>query len=69
MLVRLLPRLQAYGISLSTMMAKQLLAGGAPGLHMYTLNLERSAVAILENCGLLPTPPPSPKKGGENGSA
>ena len=25
-----------------------------PGLHMYTLNLERTAVAILENLGALP---------------
>ncbi|PRW60308.1 5,10-methylenetetrahydrofolate reductase isoform A [Chlorella sorokiniana] len=45
---------KAYGISLGTMMCQRLLAGGAPGLHMYTLNLERSAVAILENVGLVP---------------
>lgn len=47
---------KAYGISLGTMMGKQLLAAGVPGLHMYTLNLERSAVAILENVGLLNEP-------------
>ena len=35
--------LQAYGISLGTMMCQRLLAAGAPGVHMYTLNLERSA--------------------------
>ncbi len=45
--------LQAYGISLGTMMCQRLVAGGVPGLHMYTLNLERSAVAILENVGEL----------------
>lgn len=44
---------KAYGISLGTMMCQRLLAGGAPGVHMYTLNLERSAVAILENVGLI----------------
>ena len=26
---------------------------GTPGLHMYTLNLERSAVSILEQLGLI----------------
>jgi hypothetical protein len=43
--------LQAYGMSMGTMMCQRLIAGGVPGLHMYTLNLERSAVAILENVG------------------
>ncbi|PSC68978.1 5,10-methylenetetrahydrofolate reductase [Micractinium conductrix] len=48
---------KAFGISLGTMMCQRLLDGGAPGLHMYTLNLERSAVAILENVGLIPKAP------------
>ncbi len=46
--------IKAYGVSLGTMMCQQLLAAGVPGLHMYTLNLERSAVAILRHVGLLP---------------
>lgn len=54
---------KAYGLSLGTMMCQQLLLGGAPGLHMYTLNLERSAVAILENVGLIPKA--APKAEGE----
>lgn len=54
---------KAYGISLGTMMAQRLLAAGIPGLHMYTLNLERSAVAILENVGLIKREPK------ENGAA
>ncbi|KAK9842943.1 hypothetical protein WJX74_004685 [Apatococcus lobatus] len=42
-----------YGIQLGTDMCKRILDSGVPGLHMYTLNLERSAVAILENLGLI----------------
>lgn len=41
------------GIQLGTQMCRRLLDSGAPGLHMYTLNLERSALAILENLGLI----------------
>jgi methylenetetrahydrofolate reductase (NADPH) len=45
--------LKLYGISLGTMTCERLLAAGVPGLHMYTLNLDRSAVAILKHCGLI----------------
>ena len=45
---------KAYGVSLGAMMCERLLAEGAPGLHMYTLNLEKSAVGILRAVGLLP---------------
>ncbi|KAK9806544.1 hypothetical protein WJX73_009540 [Symbiochloris irregularis] len=45
--------LKNLGIDLGTAMCKRLLDAGAPGLHMYTLNLERSAVSILENLGLI----------------
>lgn len=48
--------LKAYGVSLGTLMAQRLLDAGAPGIHVYTLNLERSAVAILQNAGLVPAP-------------
>ena len=44
---------QAYGIELGTRMCKALLDAGVPGLHLYTLNLEASALAILENLGLV----------------
>jgi len=41
-----------YGISLLTEMSKKLIANGIPGIHIYTMNLERSARVILENLGL-----------------
>ena len=42
-----------FGIDLGTKMCKRMLEAGTPGLHMYTLNTERSSVAILENLGLI----------------
>lgn len=56
---------KAYGISLGTMMCQRLLAEGAPGVHMYTLNLDRTAVAILRNTGLLPAEEPAAVADGE----
>lgn len=44
---------KAYGIQLGTDMCRRLLEFGTPGLHMYTLNLESTAVAILENLALI----------------
>ena len=45
--------IKKLGIELGTNMCKKLLDSGVPGLHMYTLNLDRSALAILENLGLI----------------
>lgn len=45
--------LQNYGIQMGIDMCRELLERGAPGLHMYTLNLEKSAVAILEGLGVI----------------
>ncbi len=45
---------QQFGIDQGTEMCRRILeAGDVHGLHMYTLNMERSAVAILENLGLI----------------
>ncbi|KAK9842600.1 hypothetical protein WJX81_008347 [Elliptochloris bilobata] len=44
---------KAYGIELGTKTCRALLDAGVPGLHLYTLNLEASALAILENLGLV----------------
>ena len=37
-----------YGIDLGIAMCRRLLEAGTPGLHFYTLNLERSVAQILE---------------------
>jgi len=42
-----------YGIELAVQMCRELMAGGCPGLHLYTLNLEKSATAICEKLGLV----------------
>lgn len=41
-----------YGVQLGIAMCQQLLAAGAPGLHFYTLNLERSVRRILDGLAL-----------------
>merc|ERR1712045_354396 len=42
---------KAFGIEFGTEMCKALLDGGAPGLHFYTLNLERVVVGVLKGLG------------------
>ncbi|XP_042061346.1 methylenetetrahydrofolate reductase 2-like [Salvia splendens] len=44
---------RAYGIHLGTEMCKKILASGIRTLHLYTLNMEKSALAILVNLGLI----------------
>ncbi|CAA2996622.1 probable methylenetetrahydrofolate reductase [Olea europaea var. sylvestris] len=44
---------KAYGIHLGTEMCKKILASGIKTLHLYTLNMEKSALAILMNLGLI----------------
>jgi methylenetetrahydrofolate reductase (NADPH) len=44
----------AFGIEFATEQCRELLAGGAPGIHFYTLNRARSTTAILTNLGLAP---------------
>ncbi|XP_057781206.1 methylenetetrahydrofolate reductase (NADH) 2-like [Salvia miltiorrhiza] len=44
---------KAYGIQLATEMCKKILATGIRAIHLYTLNMEKSALAILMNLGLI----------------
>ncbi|XP_011005230.1 PREDICTED: methylenetetrahydrofolate reductase 2-like [Populus euphratica] len=44
---------RAYGIHLGTEMCKKILAHGIKTLHLYTLNMEKSVLAILMNLGLI----------------
>ncbi|KAJ7980612.1 Methylenetetrahydrofolate reductase [Quillaja saponaria] len=44
---------KSYGIHLGTEMCKNILAHGIKTLHLYTLNMEKSALAILMNLGLI----------------
>lgn len=44
---------KAYGIELCAEMCRKLLDGGAPGLHMYTLNLARSVEQTLARLGFV----------------
>lgn len=44
---------KAYGIHLGTEMCKKIMAHGIKTLHLYTLNMEKSALAILMSLGLI----------------
>ncbi len=44
--------LQEYGIEVVTELCEKLLAGGAPGLHFYSMNLSASVTRIWDNLSL-----------------
>jgi len=44
--------IQAFGLDVVTQLAERLLAGGAPGLHFYTLNQSAPSVAIWKRLGI-----------------
>jgi methylenetetrahydrofolate reductase (NADPH) len=39
------------GVEVATMLSQELLDGGAPGIHFYTLNFSRAAREIYNNLG------------------
>jgi methylenetetrahydrofolate reductase (NADPH) len=41
--------IKAYGTEVVTDLCHQLIAGGAPGLHFYTLNMAEPTISILHN--------------------
>lgn len=47
-----LDAIRAYGIDCVTRLCQQLLEGGAPGLHFYTMNQAGPSLAIWENLGI-----------------
>ena len=44
--------IRAFGVDVTTVLCERLLAGGAPGLHMYTMNRFEAAQQIWRNLGL-----------------
>jgi len=47
-----LESIRSYGVDVTTTLCEQLLAGGAPGLHFYTMNQAGPTLKIWRNLGL-----------------
>ena len=51
------------GINHAACLARELIAGGAPGLHLYAFNQHATVLSVLDRCGVLPAPPIAPESG------
>ena len=49
---RRLPSIRAFGLDVVTDLCDRLLAGGAPGLHFYTMNQAGPTTTIWQRLGL-----------------
>ncbi|MCS5720265.1 methylenetetrahydrofolate reductase [Herbiconiux sp. CPCC 205763] len=45
------------GVAHASDLARTVIVGGAPSLHLYTFNQHHAALAVLRECGLVPSPP------------
>jgi methylenetetrahydrofolate reductase (NADPH) len=50
------PAVRALAVEVCTALTAELLEGGAPGVHLYTMNYARAATEIWANLGLRPPP-------------
>lgn len=48
------------GIDYAVRLGQDVLAGGAPGLHLYAFNQHETVLSVLEGCGALPVPAAMP---------
>ncbi|MCL2076178.1 MAG: methylenetetrahydrofolate reductase [NAD(P)H] [Betaproteobacteria bacterium] len=48
--------IRAFGLDVVTGLCERLLAGGAPGLHFYSMNMAKATVEICQRLGLCATP-------------
>ncbi len=59
--------IRAFGIDVTTDLCARLLAGGAPGLHFYTMNQYEATEAIFRNLGLTADAAPRARSGSAAG--
>jgi methylenetetrahydrofolate reductase (NADPH) len=45
------PSVRAFGLDVVTALCEKLVAGGAPGLHFYTMNQSKASLEILRRLG------------------